>query len=1050
MASDFILHSFRLSWLGLRKWSFLTCLALAVSWMGFGAGALAVSPVPQLVKDINPAPLEINPTEICVVGNQVFYIARDAMEGSQLWVSDGTPTGARWLMNITDNLVTHSLTAFGGQLYLILNTGFIPTDLSIWRTDGTVAGTVRVTPTLFLGHTTGITAIHSMSVHQGSLYFSLVSEMGNPSANLWKSDGTLQGTVLLKNLQMLPGYYEPADSRASYTSMGSKLFILFGKQLWVSDGTAAGTQAVNPVGEPFSGVRYPCDDGHGLLYFQGTTTATGAELWRTDGTQAGTMLVKDVYPGPMSSSVFDLAALDGKVYFGASSGPGAINKLWRSDGTSAGTTMLPDVTLRLSLFGGSSIKAINQALYFNRVSPSGFSKYDGENLTLLASTFAITDLAVVGGSILFGGSEWPDNIKLWKTDGTAANTVVVKNLPSRHQHEFPSLMTAAEDRMYFRVGNGSGQYGLWKSDGTEAGTVSLNPPLSGHAAIAQATSIRDTLYFQAYDSAHGIELWKSDGTETGTMLVKDLYPGTGNASPKQFVDVNGQVFFAAQGSDDQIGLWKTDGTEAGTSRVGPLPAAGGPKDPWALVALGNVVYFRATSSAGGMELWKSDGTLAGTVLVKNVPTGNSTVFQNYLIVMNGALYFNVQQTSGDIGMELWKSDGTTAGTVRVKKISSGYNTPIRNPVVMGGVLYFAGTDEQSGQELWRSDGTEAGTWIVKDIFPGATGSLDYSASPVVMNQTLYFEAMHPVSGQEVWRSDGTESGTYMITEIKPGSDGSRSISDLTALGSQVYFTASDNAHGSELWRTDGTPSGTVRVKDIFVGQNSSAPSQLKAVGQHLYFTAYDNLHGRELWRSDGTEAGTVLVSDLWDGVSRAGPANLQVVGSRLLFSATTRTTGNELWSLDLTVPSVATAIYQTWAAAAGLTGGAADPQAAPYGEGVSNLMKYAFNLNGGAEDNRVLVGGTGTSGLPLISSATSSSSPAIQVLRMEYVRRIASGLTYTPMISSTLVNASWSPLTTPPTIEPIDSTWERVIYEVHHNRTTQGRRLFGRVRVTLP
>jgi ELWxxDGT repeat protein len=44
------------------------------------------------------------------------------------------------------------------------------------------------------------------------------------------------------------------------------------------------------------------------------------ELWKSDGTAAGTLLVRDIYPGGVSSDPRDLVAMDNKLYFSADDG----------------------------------------------------------------------------------------------------------------------------------------------------------------------------------------------------------------------------------------------------------------------------------------------------------------------------------------------------------------------------------------------------------------------------------------------------------------------------------------------------------------------------------------------------------------------------------------------------------------------------------------------------------------------------------------------------------------------------------------------------------
>ncbi len=135
--------------------------------------------------------------------------------------------------------------------------------------------------------------------------------------------------------------------------------------------------------------------------------------------------------------------------------------------------------------------------------------------------------------------------------------------------------------------------------------------------------------------------------------------------------------------------------------------------------------------------------------------------------------------------------------------------------------------------------------------------------------------------------------------------------------------------------------------------------------------------------------------------------------------------------------------YSLWATAAGLTGTAAQLHATPRGDGVANLLKYAFNMNPAGPDTRTLTPGTGTAGLPAISL---TGSPSARILRVEFLRRKGSGLTYNTR-KTTSVNANpWQPLTDTPTVTSMDATWERVVYE----EPVTGARWFARVEVALP
>jgi alpha-tubulin suppressor-like RCC1 family protein len=130
----------------------------------------------------------------------------------------------------------------------------------------------------------------------------------------------------------------------------------------------------------------------------------------------------------------------------------------------------------------------------------------------------------------------------------------------------------------------------------------------------------------------------------------------------------------------------------------------------------------------------------------------------------------------------------------------------------------------------------------------------------------------------------------------------------------------------------------------------------------------------------------------------------------------------------------------------GLTGNNALPNATPFNDGVENLLKYAFNMNLAGPDTGTLPPGTGTSGLPAI---TTPQNAPVGTLRFEFLRRKGSGLVYAPQKSTTLDGASWSPLAATPVVTSIDGQWERVVYTEAPD-PVPAPVCFGRVEVTIP
>jgi hypothetical protein len=134
-----------------------------------------------------------------------------------------------------------------------------------------------------------------------------------------------------------------------------------------------------------------------------------------------------------------------------------------------------------------------------------------------------------------------------------------------------------------------------------------------------------------------------------------------------------------------------------------------------------------------------------------------------------------------------------------------------------------------------------------------------------------------------------------------------------------------------------------------------------------------------------------------------------------------------------------------WYAANGLTGADATPEATPAGDGIPNLLKFAFNMDATTSyqgASRHLTAGTGVAGLPLVTMVSTTGG---QRLRIEYIRRRNdNSLAYQPQFSNDL--ASWVSAVSAPTVTAIDADWERVVVEDLLDAWTKR---FGRVKVTL-
>ena len=425
-----------------------------------------------------------------------------------------------------------------------------------------------------------------------------------------------------------------------------------------------------------------------------------------------------------------------------------------------------------------------------------------KDLPLGGSNFKPQDLTAVGNLLFFTADDGVSGRELWRSNGTTAATVRVKDIRvgtgDSLRDEDRNQLTAIGNTLYFVADDGVYGSELWKSDGTEAGTVLVKNINPGNKDSNPRNFVRigSTIYFTADDGVSGMELWKSDGTAAGTVQVKNINPGSTGSFPFDLTVIGNTLYFVAFTNTHGEELWKSDGTTAGTVLVKDIHFGSMGSEPKDLTVIGNMLYFSADDMINGREIWKSDGTTGGTGLLKNIHIDDMPSDPEDLMVIGNTLYFTADNMFN--GRELWRSDGRAEGTVLVKDINPGFahSFPAYLTAV-GNTLFFNANDGVSGDELWKSNGTEDGTVRVKNIRAGSEGR-------TTLGSTLYFEANDGTSGDELWRSDGSSSGTVRVADLKPGSS-SANPSNFTVVGNTLFFTANNGDNGEGLWAISAPP-----------------------------------------------------------------------------------------------------------------------------------------------------------------------------------------------------------------------------------------------------
>lgn len=610
--------------------------------------------------------------------------------------------------------------------------------------------------------------------------------------------------------------FEPEE----VTRVGNKTFFLldtpaYGRELWVSDGTKAGTMLVRDlrVGPRDSNPRELTALGSQLVFFSADDGVHGRELWVSDGTAAGTKLVGDIQPGARSGNPTNLTATSRRLFFTASD-PAAGNELFSTTGNAAN---LIDVVPGSASSTPRDLSVVADRLYLSIADP-----VTGREPYRVVDRFPrrLADLNVGRGSSNPG--------RFVQDPQSAGGVLFVADIPGRGAE----LVVFRQDKAL-------------KLRELRDGPFGSNP--------RDLLTVGNKTFFTADDGVRGRELHVFDGTPPRRVL--EIRPGRSSAGIADMVTLGKQVFFAADDGTNGIELWTSDGTAVGTKLLVDLVAGGGSGRPRNMIVMGGKIYFTAFAGRQpGNELFECDGTAAGTKLFHDFGSvdSNPRALHAFSSTVLGCI-----ANLPNFGAQYLRLDLSSKTQVHPR---------ILNPILRAGdpkhifampgtsTVLFQATTPATGRELFRSDGTPNGTVLVKDIAPGTASSTPTDF--VAASERVYF-----LSKQRLFETDGTEAGTQRI-------DGtSARLSALHACFGKVFMRAND-FRSVKPFVFDPDTRRFTDLSSAIPNEAITAPEDFTTTRIGCFFTANFARRGRQLFVTDGSLAGTRMVSDFPVGQMR--------------------------------------------------------------------------------------------------------------------------------------------------------------------------------------
>ncbi len=305
----------------------------------------------EMITDLNPSGGISTGGNIIAFGNGVLFRGTDGVSGEELFFSDGTPAGTQLVKDIrpSGSSFPEDFIEFNGEVYFAANDGTHGKEL--WKTDGTTSGTVLVRD-INPGSGTGMEANTGKMFGQNGTWLFFRADDGTHGKELWISDGTTAGTRMAGDL--FPG---SGNGLGETVPEHAAIFLntLFfrgndggsavGKELHyfdTNDETIKLWKEINIGPNAQADIKNLFVSGS-QLFFRAKFGSSGVEPWINDGTVAGTQLIKQLKGGSGSSNpIYQIAnPVTGQVFFQANGGNG--NEPWISDGTAAGTRQITDL-----------------------------------------------------------------------------------------------------------------------------------------------------------------------------------------------------------------------------------------------------------------------------------------------------------------------------------------------------------------------------------------------------------------------------------------------------------------------------------------------------------------------------------------------------------------------------------------------------------------------------------------------------------------------------------------------------------------------------------
>ncbi|MDR6159238.1 ELWxxDGT repeat protein [Chryseobacterium sp. SLBN-27] len=665
----------------------------------------------------------------------------------------------------------------------------------------------------------------------------------NSNLQLWSTDLSTNVTSKIKDFN-----YFSSSNNIIAKVLNNKLYFVFQQKLYISDGTTAGTfemTGINNVGNSLQ-------ESNGNVFFFGSNSIYGKELWKTDGTIAGTTIVKDINPGSNSSIINEkMYKFNNKIIFTATANNFNL-ELWSTDGTNSNTVSFYPLNNGYPTFYDYDVESYNGMLFTIN---GNLWKTDG---TFSGTSLIYNNIPNINKLTYFKNKTYINtNTNIYYVDQT--NQVSILNNPSGTILQAIASSSNGNYLALREYNNDTSK--IYFFDDTNLFQSDIK-----FTADSKFIEYQNKLLFSGYLDSYvdyyttykNTELFSYNPSSNISKIEKDMSFGY-HGTPRYYTELNGEVFFVARDGyyfqvykidiNNNLVKLSNDSQESFPDNFG---------DYYPVAVSGNYIYFHSN------KLIRTDVTANSTQQIS--PPANEKIYGTYSLNNDKILIKTFNST--DNYMRIWSlSNNATSFALLVEKPVSNFSGSILNVdndfVKTDSGIYFK-IINNSMTEIWKSNGTVANTFKITDLynlyaFNSFLGSLNNKVffsdnqnfsynntklyyideatnqinfikdsyynidgkSFVKNNQLFFFSGTSNGFITALNSTDGTPQNTQAITQIN--SEGAYAVKKCGDFG---YFL---DYHRQKLFRTDGTASGS-----ILVTTGAQNYSELNCMNNEIY------------------------------------------------------------------------------------------------------------------------------------------------------------------------------------------------------------------------